>query len=146
MVLMKPGCWHDTAWADRSWPEDLWLEYGTATAPAAALPTGSHQVITWQPIRVKEDLLQPEKSTVEVILQPLLTGMTFEELVAYAHEMLSVEHATEEDFQRILEPVLDLKQESEKDALVELRRLLIGFKSEKELFRNGLRKILKEKN
>jgi hypothetical protein len=30
MVLMKPGCWHDTAWADRTWFEDLWLEYGTA--------------------------------------------------------------------------------------------------------------------
>jgi hypothetical protein len=36
MVLMKPGCWHDTAWADRSWPEDLWLEYGAAPAPSFA--------------------------------------------------------------------------------------------------------------
>lgn len=34
MVLMKPGCWHDTVWADRTWHEDLWLEYGTAAPPA----------------------------------------------------------------------------------------------------------------
>jgi len=37
MVLMKPGCWHDTAWADRSWFEDLWLEYGTGVPPPPPL-------------------------------------------------------------------------------------------------------------
>jgi len=34
MVLMKPGCWHDTAWADRTWFEDLWLEYGVPPGPS----------------------------------------------------------------------------------------------------------------
>jgi len=34
MVLMKPGCWHDTVWADRSWPIDQWLEYGAAVTGA----------------------------------------------------------------------------------------------------------------
>lgn len=55
MVLMKPGCWHDTVWADRTWFEDLWLEYGTGVAPSP------EEVSIWfEPRRKRRLLLDPD--------------------------------------------------------------------------------------
>ena len=148
MTLVKAGVWHTTVWADRTWPENLWLEYGTAAAPEAPTPTGSRRYIVSQPPRTERDLTPPEKPVLEVIPQPLPVGMTFAELVRYAHEMLSIKHATVEDLRQILEPLLP-QSETGKDPYDTLRELLAGVpvpsKEENDkLFMKGLAEILRK--
>lgn len=72
--------------------------------------------------------------------------MTFEELVRYAMEMLAPIEATEEDFRRILEPLIPPKKEDDTKQIEKtLRQLLGSFKTNGELFENGLREILRNK-
>jgi hypothetical protein len=130
------------------------LDQITVTGPAVPTPLGGGRVITWTPIRIKEELTPEEKPKLEVIPQPLPVGMTFEELVAYAHNMLQPLKATEEELKRILQPVLQLlpKNERQKEELQALRELLASLKFERESVEDSLRKILqnvkvnKEKN
>jgi len=146
MALVKAGWWQTTWWPSQWWHEDWWLEYGTAAPPAPAFVHGGGRTITWSPVRTEQRLTVPEKPMVEVIPQPLPVGMTFEELVAYAREMLSVPHVTEEELRRVLQPLIP--EQTDDDMVIEeaLRGLLVGFKSDKELVEEGLRKILKENN
>jgi hypothetical protein len=127
------------------------LDQITVTGPAVPTPLGGGRVITWTPIRIKEELTPEEKPKLEVIPQPLPAGMTFEELVAYAHNMLQPLKVTEEELKRILQPVLQLlpKNERQKEELQALRELLASLKFERESVEDSLRKILqnvKEKN
>jgi len=130
------------------------LDQITVTGPAVPTPLGGGRVITWTPIRIKEQLTPEEKPKLEVIPQPLPAGMTFEELVAYAHNMLQPLKVTEEELKRILQPVLQLlpKNERQKEELQALRELLASLKFERESVEDSLRKILqnvkvnKEKN
>lgn len=62
MVLMKPGCWHDTVFSDRSWPEDQWLEYGAVVTGGSVRAA---KAVHMRP-RIDHDVLRQIKQYLEM--------------------------------------------------------------------------------
>lgn len=114
-------------------------------APTVA---GGARTITWPPIRRKPELFPPEKPVVQVIPQPVIDGMTFEEMVAYVYSLLkpSDEESAEDQLRRVLSPLLPyVKRKNDKELIEDgLREALSSWKSPHKKFEDGLRKILKE--
>jgi hypothetical protein len=85
-------------WLRGYWFSNYWLHYGAVTPPTPSPATGggggSH-FITQRP-RFEQDLTPTEKPVEQVIPQPLLIGMTFEEMVQYVHDSLHIKDDSDE--------------------------------------------------